>query len=284
MANQTSSELALFEQQRIRSIEDNGELWFSVVDVIGVLTDSSNHQTYWYVLKKREPQLLTVCKKFKFLAPDGKMRPTDCADTEGVLRIIQSVPSPKAEPFKMWLASLGRKHIEEMANPELGFEHLKEIYKAKGYSDEWIGYRLKSIDIRKQLTEEWKERGIKESSEYAILTSEIAKGTFGLSPSEHSKLKGLGKQELRDHMTNLELIFTALSEETTRQFAINADAQGFGENREIAEKGGRVAGEARRNYEEKAGLKVVSEKNFLKQIEEKTTAKEAEQADDNPPV
>jgi DNA-damage-inducible protein D len=257
------NQLAVFDNKPIRSILHEGEMYFSIVDVIGVLTDSPNHQTYWYVLKKREPQLLTICKKLKFLAPDGKMRPTDCANTEGVLRVIMSVPSPKAEPLKLWLAQTGKQAIDETENPELGFERMVTLYKAKGHSDEWIKNRVQSIETRKLLTDEWRQRGVKEGQEYSVLTAIIAKGTFGMTPSEHKDLKGLAQQNLRDHMTPLELIFTALSEETTRQFTIQEDAQGFNENLDMAQKGGEVTGDARKNYEQRAGLKVVSSDNFL---------------------
>jgi DNA-damage-inducible protein D len=257
------TQLAVFDNNPIRQIENDGEMWFSIVDIIGVLAESTNHQTYWYVLKKREPQLLSICKKFKFVAPDGKMRPTDCANTEGVLRLIMSIPSPKAEPLKLWLAQTGKQAIVETENPELGFERMTELYKAKGYSNEWVAQRLKTIEVRKELTDEWKDRGIKEGQEYSILTATIAKGTFGLNPSEHSDLKGLKKQNLRDHMTPIELIFTALSEEATRLMALKDDAQGFNENYDVAQRGGEATGDARKNFEQKTGLKVVSSDNFL---------------------
>ena len=255
--------MVLFEDRKIRQVESEGHIWFSIVDIIGILTDSPNHQTYWYVLKKREPQLLTICKKLKLVGADGKSRPSDCANTEGVLRLIQSVPSPKAEPFKTWMASLGKQAIDEAANPELITERQTEIYRAKGYPEEWITRRLQTIETRKALTDEWKKRGVKEGQEYSILTAEIAKATFGLTPSEHAKVKGLEKQNLRDHMNRLELIFTALSEETTRTIAERDDAQGFNENHNAAQRGGNLVGDTRRNFEAKEGIKVVSEANFL---------------------
>ena len=263
--------LISFENNEIRKVWHDEEWYFSVVDVIGILTDSINAKTYWYVLKKREPQLLTICKKLKIKGQDGKKYPSDCANTEGVFRLIMSVPSPKAEPLKRWLAEQGKRAIDEAENPELGFERLKEIYRAQGRSDEWIAARLKSIGIRKELTDEWQKRGIKEGVEYSYLTATIAKGTFGLNPSEHKQLKGLEKpsQELRDHMTNLELLFTALGEELTRVEAINTDAQGFNENHEAAQKGGYNAGEALKRVEELQKIKVVSPKNFLPPLEEK---------------
>jgi DNA-damage-inducible protein D len=257
------NQLAVFDNKPIRRIEHEGDMYFSIVDVIGVLTESKDPSDYWTTLKKREAQLPTICRKFKFLAPDGKMRPTDCANTEGVLRVIMSVPSPKAEPLKLWLAQTGKQAIDETENPELGFERMVALYKAKGHTDEWIKNRVQSIETRKLLTDEWRQRGVKEGQEYSVLTAIIAKGTFGLTPSEHKDVKGLAQQNLRDHMTPLELIFTALSEETTRQFTIREDAQGFNENLDMAQKGGEVTGDARKNYEQKAGLKVVSSDNFL---------------------
>lgn len=257
------NQLAVFEQKAIRKTEHNGEIYFSIIDIIEILTGSSKPSNYWDTLKRRENQLSAICGKFKFLAPDGKMRSTDCANTEGVLRIIMSIPSPKAEPFKLWLAENGRQTLIETENPEVGIERLADIYKAKGYNKEWIERRLKSIEVRKELTDEWKQRDVKEGQEFSILTAAIAKETFGLNPSEHSKLKGLEKQNLRDHMTEFELIFTMLSESATRSIAIRDDAQGFNENLDAAQKGGAATGDARRNFEEKMGLKVVSGDNFL---------------------
>jgi DNA-damage-inducible protein D len=264
-----NTQLMLFEKKQIRQTEHNGETYFSVIDVIEILSESPSPSHYWSMLKKREPQLVTICYKLKMLAVDGKNRPTDCANREGVLRIIQSVPSPKAEPFKLWLAQVGTEKIEELENPELSYEHLRELYRAKGYDDKWIQTRLKSIEIRNELTDEWKKRGVTEGGEYAILTAEISKETFGITPKEHADLKGLEKQNLRDHMTNLELVFTMLGEEVTRSAAENDDAQGFHENLDAAKKGGRVAGNARRNAEKVTGVKVVSGQNFLNLGKEK---------------
>jgi DNA-damage-inducible protein D len=257
------NQLAVFENRPIRRVEHEGEMYFSIVDIIGVLTDSKDARNYWKVLKNREPQLVTFCNQLKMPATDGKNYKTDCADTEGVLRIIMSVPSPKAEPLKLWLAQTGKQAIDEAENPELGFERMVELYKAKGHTDEWIKNRLQSIETRKLLTDEWKQRGVKENQEYAILTAIIAKGTFGVTPTEHKEIKGLERQNLRDHMTPIELIFTALSEEATRQVTINENAQGFNENHDAAEKGGDIAGEARQNYEKRIGVKVVSSENHL---------------------
>jgi DNA-damage-inducible protein D len=216
---------------------------------------------------------VTICHRLKFEASDGKFYTQDASNTEGILRIIQSVPSQKAEPFKKWLAQLGYERIQEIENPEIGLERVREIYRSKGYPDDWIESRLKSIDIRRQLTDEWKNRSVKEGMEYAILTSEIAKSTFGVSPSEHSNLKGLKRQNLRDHMTNLELIFTMLGEEATRQVAVKDDAQGFSQNMNAAQRGGSMAGDAREGFEKRENLKVVSKDNFLNQINAKKSKK-----------
>ncbi len=273
-----NNKIVLFESKQIRRIEFDGKTYFAVVDVLEILTDSDKPRDYWYRLKKRElegggTELSIFCRHFKIPAADGKMRETECADTEGLLRIIQSVPSPKAEPFKRWLAQVGMERIEEIENPELGIERIREIYLAKGYTEEWVNSRLKTIDIRKQLTDEWQQRGVKEGQEYAILTSEIAKATFGLTPNEHAKYKGLEKQNLRDHMTNLELIFTMLGEEMTRSIAIDDDAKGFQENHEAAVRGGTIAGNARKNVEKERGKPVVSSKNYLGLKEEDSPEK-----------
>ena len=257
------NKLAPFEGKEIRKTWHNEQWYFSVIDIIDTLTNSQQPQTYWGMLKKRENELITICEKLKFLAPDGKMRSTDCANTEGVFRIIMSVPSPKAEPLKLWLAALGKQAIEEAENPELLTERQAELYKAKGYTDEWIKRRMQTIETRKELTDEWKQRGVKENQEYAILTATIAKGTFGLTPNEHKDLKGLAHQNLRDHMTPLELILTAFGEEITKQFTIQQDAQGFTESFDAAQQGGAVAGEARINAENKLGVKGVSSDNYL---------------------
>lgn len=262
-----NNSIALFEGQKIRRIQHNGEWWFSVVDVIAALTNSSQPQRYWSDMKKRSlkenNQSFAFCEPLKMVAADGKKYKTEAANTEGLLRIIMSVPSPKAEPLRLWLAKVGVERIAEIENPELGIERIRAMYLAKGYSEEWVNARLKSIDIRKQLTDEWQQRGVKEGQEYAILTAEIAKATFGLSPSEHAQYKGLDKQNLRDHMTNLELIFTMLGEEMTRSIASDEDAQGFHENHEAAVKGGTIAGNARHNVEKERGKPVVSPTNFL---------------------
>ncbi len=267
------NKLAFFVGKEIRKIWYNDQWYFSIVDVIEILTDSPIPRTYWSKLKakiKKESELNPIWVQLKMLSSDGKSYKTDSANTEGVLRIVMSVPSPKAEPLKQWMAQVSTERIEETENPELGFERLKEIYKAKGYSDEWIERRLQSIETRKQLTEEWKKRGVKEGQEYSILTATVAKGTFGLTPSEHKELKGLAKpsENLRDHMTPLELIFTALSEEITRSIAVKEDAQGFNENHDVAVDGGKMAGKFRKETEAK-GIEVVSNQNYLKSDEKR---------------
>ena len=257
--------LTHFEGKNLRKAWHNNEWYFSIVDVIDVLTGNKDASNYWSVIKRREPELLSICQKLKFVAPDGKLRPTDCANTEGVFRIIMSVPSPKVEPLKLWLAEQGKRTIDETNDPELLTERQAEIYRTKGYPEEWILRRMQTIDTRKQLTDEWKNRGVVDNREFSMLTATIAKGTFGLNPTEHKKLKGLEKpsQNLRDHMTPLELILTALGEETTRVIAVNQNAQGYEDNHEAATKGGKTAGEARERVEIATGEKVVSNKNYL---------------------
>jgi DNA-damage-inducible protein D len=269
-----NNKIVLFQEKQIRRVWHQEEWWFSVIDVVGILSESSIPSRYWNDLKRRVSKesgnndVYAKCVKLKLVAEDGKNYPSECANTENLLRIVMSIPSPKAEPFKLWLAQVGAERIEEIENPELGIERVKELYKAKGYSNEWISTRLKSIDIRKELTDEWKGRGVKEGQEYAILTAEIAKATFGVTPSEHKDLKGLDRQNLRDHMTNLELIFTMLGEESTRQIAVEEDALGFEDNFDVAQKGGKAAGVARKQYEKNRNVKVVSSSNFIKQIED----------------
>jgi DNA-damage-inducible protein D len=257
--------LISFEGEKIRKVLHNDEWHFAVTDIIQVLVETSSPRQYWTKVKNNlitESQLQPFWLQLKMIAPDGKNRLTDCADTEGVFRILMAVPSPKAEPFKLWLASLGKQAIDEAENPELLTERQAELYKAKGYSDEWVKRRMQTIDTRKELTDEWKQRGVKENQEYAILTATIAKGTFGLTPSEHKDLKGLDRQNLRDHMTPLELIFTALGEELTKGKAIELDAQGFNENHEAAQMGGQLTGELVARVES-TGRKVVSGDNYL---------------------
>jgi DNA-damage-inducible protein D len=267
-----NNKIAIFQEKRIRRTWHDDQWYFSVVDVIEVLTESPRARKYWNALKTKlisegYSELSHNVGQLKMQSADGKNYKTDAANTEGVLRIIMSIPSPKAEPFKLWLAQVGKERIEEIENPEIGFERLKEIYKAKGYSDEWIDARLKSIDARKQLTDEWKGRGVQEGLEYSILTSEISKATFGMTPSQYQKHKGLERQNLRDHMTDLELIFTMLGEVSTKMSAKEKDAQGFEENKDAAIDGGTAAGKALDVYEKQSNRKVVTKNNFINQIE-----------------
>ena len=258
--------LTPFEGTEIRKVWLNEEWYFSVIDVIGFLSNATNPASYWNKVQKNilsDSQLLPFWQKLKLVGQDGKARPSDCANTEGILRIVMSVPSPKAEPLKLWLAKVGNEYIQETENPELSFERMTEIYRAKGRSDEWIKERLQSISTRKLLTDEWKTRGVQEGQEFSILTATISKGTFGLTPTEHSQLKGLEKQNLRDHMTPLELILTSFGEEVTRQIAINDEAKGFNENHDAATKGGALAGQARLNVENQLKKSVISSENFL---------------------
>ena len=255
-----------FEGTNIRKIWHEEQWYFSIVDVVELLSETPKPTAYWNKVQKsiaKESQFYPFWIKLKMKGIDGKNYSTDCTNTEGVFRILMSVPSPKAEPLKLWLANLGKQAIDEAENPELLTERQAEIYKAKGYPEEWIKRRVQSIETRKALTDEWKNRGVKEGQEYAILTATIAKGTFGLTPSEHSGIKGLEKQNLRDHMTPLELVFTALSEEITRSLSVRDDAQGFNENYDTAHKGGNEAGKARLNLEKNTRLKVISSENFL---------------------
>lgn len=263
--------LVVFQEKAIRRTWHNDEWWFSVVDVCGVLSDSADAGAYWRKLKQRlseeGSEVVTFCHGLKLEAPDGKQRITDCANTEGLFRIIQSIPSPKAEPFKRWLAQVGYERVKEIENPELAGARARELYQAKGYPQAWIEKRLRSISIRGELTDEWKARGVLEGREYSILTAEIARATFGVTPDAHSRLKGLEKvkngNNLRDHMTDLELIFTMLGEAGTTEIARRKDALGFSENRTAAKEGGMIAGDARKALEAKSGKPVVSKENYL---------------------
>lgn len=272
--------IKLFESKKIRSVWNEAEQkwYFSVADVVEALTDSADVKQYIKKLRQRDDQLNsnwgTICTPLEMIAADGKKRKVQAANVEGLLRIIQSIPSPKAEPFKRWLAKVGFERLEEIENPELAQHRMREIYKAKGYSEEWIEKRVRGIAVRDELTNEWKKRGVKEGKEYAILTSEISKATFGLTPSEYKSFKRLTKhnENLRDHMTDLELIFTMLGEAATTEIARNKDAQGFPENKKAAVEGGSVAGKARKDLEMKSGRKVVTNQNF-KSLTEKQSRK-----------
>ena len=264
------SNIKLFEEKHVRSVynEQDEKWYFSVIDVIHVLTDSTVPKRYWSDLKKKlskeGSQAYDKIVHLKMTAEDGKNRVTDTADTETILRLIQSIPSPKAEPFKQWLAQVGAERIAEIENPELAQARIRATYKAKGYSDAWIEKRIRGIQARDELTNEWKNRGVKEGKEYSILTAEISKATFGIIPSEYKSLKGLTKtsENLRDHMTDLELIFTMLGEASTTEIAKNKNAQGFIENHKAAKAGGNVAGNARKELEKKSGAKIVNKQNF----------------------
>lgn len=263
------SNIKLFQTKQIRTHwdEKDQKWYFAIIDVIEILTESIKPRDYWYRLKKREKgngvELSTNCRQLKMKAKDGKMRDTEIADTEALLRIIQSIPSPKAEPFKRWLAKVGYERLEEIENPELALKRTREIYKAKGYSDNWIEKRMRSIAIRDELTNEWKKRGVREKIEYAILTAEISKATFGLTPSQYKQVKDLKRENLRDHMTDLELIFSMLGEASTTEITRKTDAEKFLENKKAAKKGGKIAGDARKALEKETGKNVVSNENYL---------------------
>lgn len=268
----SQDKLAVFEDRQIRRVFHKGEWYFSIIDIVETLTGSPNPRRYWSDLKRQlvenegYNQLYEKIVQLKLQAPDGKMRETDTANTETVLRIIQSIPSPKAEPFKRWLAQVGYERIQEIEDPELATKRTRAIYKAKGYSDAWIEKRMRGIAIREELTDEWDKRGIKIQREYAILTAEISKATFGMTPSEYKEHKGLDRENLRDHMTNLELIFSMLGEAATKEIAVNRDAQGFDENKSAARMGGKIAGDARQELEQKSGKPVISHENYLRQL------------------
>jgi len=269
MSNEMSlTKIAVFKGKQVRKTIHNNEWWFSVYDVVEVLTDSRDPRQYIKKMRKRDPQLDTnwgtICTPLEMMAQDGKIREVNCANTEGVFRIIQSISSPKAEPFKRWLARVGYERIQEIEDPELAMKRMRAIYKAKGYSDAWIEKRVRGIAIREELTDEWNKRGIKDQREYAILTAEISKAAFGMTPTEYKKLKGLDRQNLRDHMTDLELIFSMLGEASTVAIARSKDTQGFPQNKEASIDGGSVAGKARADLEQKTRRKVVSKENYLK--------------------
>jgi len=275
-----SEKIALFKGKEIRRTIHNDEWWFSIVDVCNVLTDAPDHQTarkYWNKLaerlRKEGSEVVTICHRLKLLAQDGKMRTTDCANTEGIFRIIQSIPSPKAEPFKRWLAKVGYERVQEIEDPELAQQRMKMLYEQKGYSKDWIDKRLRGIAIRENLTDEWKERGITREVEYSILTAEISKATFGLTPNEYKKLKKLKRENLRDHMTDLELIFTMLGEKVTTEISKRETPDTFDKNKQVAKRGGSVAGNARKEAEKEIGNSVVSSDNYLIESEKKKKLK-----------
>ena len=242
--------MIIFGAKQIRRIWHDEQWFFSVVDIIGALTDSDNPRDYWYRMKQREKEssgieLSTLCRQLKLASSDGKSYKTEAVSTESAFRIIQSIPSPKAEPFKRWLAQVGYERVQEIENPELAQQRMKELYKEKGYPDDWIEKRVRGIAVRDELTGEWQQRGVVDQKDFAILTAEISKAAFGLTPTEYKNLKGLKRENLRDHMTDLELIFTMLGEAATTEIARNKDAQGLVKNKQAAHEGGAIAGGAR---------------------------------------
>jgi len=270
MENQ-QNKLIVFQDKNIRRIWHEEEWFYAVIDIVEVLTESVNPRDYWYRVKKRaskdeKMELSTICRQLKIQSKDGKKYNTDCSNTEGVFRIIQSIPSPKAEPFKRWLAKVGKERLDEIENPELAQERMKEIYEQKGYPKDWIDKRLRGIAIRQNLTDEWKERGIKEHRDYAILTAEISKATFGMTPSEYKAYKDLptkSKVNLRDNMDDLELIFTMLGERVTTEISKKEKPDTFSGNKKVAQRGGKVAGNALKETERELGRPVITDHNNL---------------------
>ena len=274
MPNTLDSKIVLFKGKQIRKLIHENEWWFSVVDVGEALTDTANARIYWAVMKNRlekeeKFQLFTICKQLKLKSADGKMYETDCTNTEGIFRIIQSIPSPKAEPFKRWLAKVGYERVQEIENPELATKRTRMLYKLKGYPEDWIEKRMRGIVIREELTDEWKQRGAQEGRDYEILTSEISKATFGVTPTEYKKLKGLKRQNLRDHMNDFELIFNMLGERATTEIHRVEDSKGVPKLKSDARAGGSIAGGARKNLEKRLGKSVVTKQNFLKNKKKK---------------
>ena len=265
-----SDDVKMFEGSQIRSVWDNEreEWYFSVVDVIGSLTESNNPRDYWYRVKKRmseeeRSELSTFCRQLKLKSTDGKSYKTDVADMQGIFRIIQSVPSPKAEPFKMWLAEVGKERIDEIIDPELTIDRALESYARKGYSREWINQRLQAIQVRKELTDTWQDHGVKAGNEYAILTNEISKAWSGMTTREYKDFKGLKKENLRDNMSTTELILDMLAETATKDIAEATNPQGLDENKQVAQDGGSIAGDARKSIEARTGKPVITSKNAI---------------------
>lgn len=280
MSQKEITKISVFEDRRIRKIFVNNEWWFSIVDVCGVLAESSDPGSYWRKLKQRlaadGSEVVTKCHGLKLVASDGKKYTTDCANTEGMFRIIQSIPSPKAEPFKLWLAKIGKERIDEIENPELGMDRVKSLYEKKGYSKEWIDKRLRGVAVRQNLTDEWAERGAQKSVDYAILTNDIMQGAFELKVDEYKKHKGLNRENLRDHMTDLELIITMLGEATTTQLTKQRDSQGMSKLRVDAKDGGAVAGRTRKDIEQQLGKPLVTQENYLPSKKNKSIKKQVE--------
>jgi len=269
-----TTKIAIFQRKEVRKIIHNNEWWFSVTDVIEVLTNTDRPRKYWNDLKKKliKEGYFEVSEnigQLKIMARDGKIRETDCANTETIFRIIQAVPSPKAEPFKRWLAKVGYERVQEIEDPELATKRTRILYKLKGYPENWIEKRMRGIAIREELTDEWQKRGVKAQREYEILTAEISKATFGLTPSEYKKLKGLKRQNLRDHMNDLELIFNMLGERVTTEISQQEKPDTFVKNKKVAERGGDIAGNARKQTEQELGRPIVSKENYLPKSEDK---------------
>lgn len=264
--NEQAIHTAVFQEKTIRRAWHNEEWWFSVVDVCGVLTDSPDAGAYWRKLKQRlgaeGSEAVTFCHGLKLEAPDGKQRVTDCANNEGLFRIIQSIPSPKVEPLKRWLAKVGKERLDEIENPELAMGRMQDLYEKKGYPKEWIDKRLRGIAVRQDLTDEWKERGAASSKEFAILTNEIMQGTFDLKVDEYKQVKSLARENLRDHMTDIELILTMLAEATTTKLHRDRDTKGMEPLKKDAKDGGAVAGRTRKDIEHQTGKPVISAENF----------------------
>ena len=265
-----SDDVKIFEGSQIRSVWDNEreEWYFSVVDVVGSLTESNNPRDYWYRVKKRmseeeRSELSTFCRQLKLKSTDGKSYKTDVVDMQGIFRIIQSVPSPKAEPFKMWLAEVGKERIDEIIDPELTIDRALESYARKGYSREWINQRLQAIQVRKELTDTWQDHGVKAGNEYAILTNEISKAWSGMTTREYKDFKGLKKENLRDNMSTTELILNMLAETATKDIAEATNPQGLDENKQVAQDGGSIAGDARKSIEARTGKPVITSKNAI---------------------
>jgi DNA-damage-inducible protein D len=264
----SEGKIIVFGAKQIRRAWVDEQWYFSVVDIVAALTDSDNPRNYWNMMKAREMkeseiQLSTFCVQLKMTSSDGKSYKTDCVNTEAAFRIIQSIPSPKAEPFKRWLAEVGYQRIQEIENPELAQQRMRKLYLDKGYPDDWVEKRVRGIAVRDELTSEWQKRGVSDQKGFAILTAEISKATFGVTPADYKKLKGLKRENLRDHMTDLELIFTMLGEAASTEITRNKDAQGFDQNKTAAREGGSIAGNARRQLEAKSGRKVITRDNYL---------------------
>ncbi|MFC1566858.1 Bro-N domain-containing protein [bacterium] len=271
---ETITKLVVFKAKKIRKTIHNNEWWFSVIDVIEVLTGTDRGRKYWSDLKKKivDEGYIELSEKIgqlKLESSDGKKYATDCANTETMFRLIQSIPSPKAEPFKRWLAKVGYERVQEIEDPELAVKRTRALYKAKGYGDAWIEKRMRSIAVRDELTDEWQKRGVKGQREYSILTAEISKAAFGMTPAEYKEHKKLKRENLRDHMNDLELIFSMLGEASTTEIERNKNTKGFDENQEVAKQGGDVAGNARKDLEKKSGKKVISGHNYINEPQDK---------------